>query len=262
MQKKGQKLKRPIQFQKKLALRAFFVLCSFSVISAAYAFYPKISSNVSEFIAKNIDAKLEDIFVTGTKNLTHETLLASLGLEKGDSLVGFKAAEVRESLQALPWVKEAVVERQLPSTLKIAVYEYTPIAKLEKEDALWLIDSDGHLIISIEKNEFKHLPSLRGKNAEGQAASLFGLLMEKEIALGEEVVEARYVGERRWDIAFSSGTWVQLPENNPERALDVLKRFDAKKKVLAMKNSMVDLRLEDRIVLRLPPKKKIKERIL
>ncbi len=262
MQTKEQKLKRPKKFHKKLVKRICVLSLSVLAVVGAYYAYPKVSGDISEFVARSIDAKLEKILVDGTKNLNHEELLTALGLTKGDSLIGFDAAKVRENIHQLSWVRESVVERQLPSTLKVSIYEYTPIARLEKEDSIWLVASDGHEITDIENTEFMHLPLLRGENAAEQAASLFGLLMSKDIKLGTDVVEARYIGDRRWDIAFSAGVWVQLPENNPEQALDILKKLNAKKDILAMKGGVVDLRLEDRIVLRLPPHEKLKERIL
>lgn len=262
MQTKGKKLNRPKKLQKRFILRATLSVLLIALVYGFYIVYPKISDDISEFIAKNIDAKLEKILVTGTKNLPNETLLVSLGLKKGDSLIGFKASEIRAELQKIDWVKEAVVERQLPSTLKVSIYEYSPIARLENDEGLFLVDSDGHEITNIETSKFMHLPLLRGENAAEQAAELFGLLMSKNIKLGTDVVEARYIGNRRWDIAFNSGVWVQLPENSPEKALDILKKLDSKKEVLTMKGGVVDLRLEDRIVLRLPPHKKLKERIL
>ncbi|PPR17664.1 MAG: hypothetical protein CFH43_00671, partial [Proteobacteria bacterium] len=108
----------------------------------------------------------------------------------------------------------------------------------------------------------KHLPLLRGEESAENAAELFGLLMEKEIKLGADVVEARYIGNRRWDIGFASDVWVRLPETGAEKALDVLKQLNQYKNVLAMEGTVIDLRLEDRIVLRLPENKKIEERIL
>lgn len=259
----GKKLKRPVTFQKRLIKPA---LLTFAVLSLGYAsvyFSQKYEYEITEFVAKGINAELDKILVDGVENLDNSQLLEQIGLKKGDSLVGFNAGNVRENIQTLDWVKEAVVERKLPSTIKISIYEYTPIARLDLgEEGLFVVDSEGHQITEIGTDDFKNLPLLKGDEAANNAAELFGILMEKGIKLGEQVVEARFIGERRWDIGFASGVWVQLPENNAEHALDVLKKLDARKNVLAMEGGVVDLRLEDRVVLRLSAQKKIKERIL
>lgn len=263
MSKPRKQLKRPVSFSKKLMKPALLALGVLTVGFTSVHLINKYDYEISEFVAESINAELEKILVDGTTYLDHKDLLSKIGLNKGDTLVGFNAGLVRSSIQELDWVKEAVVERKLPSTVKVSIYEYTPIARLDhEEDGLWVVDSDGHQITEITSNDFKNLPLLQGEQAAENAAELFGILMQRGIKLGEQVVEARYIGERRWDIGFESGVWVQLPENNAEHALDVLIKLDAKKNVLAMEGGVVDLRLEDRVVLRLSTQKKIKERIL
>lgn len=243
-----------------IKLGAFII--ALVAIAGVYGFYQANKYEVKEFIAKKIDATLENVLVSGTEHLTAEELLKTFPLKKGDTLVGFEASSLRDALSELDWVKEAVVERELPSTVKISIYEYKPLARLNDEDGLFVVDNTGHKITSIIDEEFKHLPLLRGENSAENAAELFGLLMEKDIKLGADVVEARYIGNRRWDIGFASDVWVRLPETGSEKALDVLKQLNQYKNVLAMEGTVIDLRLEDRIVLRLPENKKIEERIL
>ncbi|MAI07486.1 MAG: hypothetical protein CMF61_00870 [Magnetococcales bacterium] len=256
------KLNKPLSIQKKWMVKLGLFTLAFGAVVGIYSFYQLNKYEVKEFIAQKIDAKLENVMVSGTEHLTAEELLKTFPLKKGDTLVGFNAAGLRDALSELDWVKEAVVERELPSTVKISIYEYKPLARLNDEDGLFVVDNTGHKITSIVSEEFKHLPLLRGEESAENAAELFGLLMEKEIKLGADVVEARYIGNRRWDIGFASDVWVRLPETGAEKALDVLKQLNQYKNVLAMEGTVIDLRLEDRIVLRLPENKKIEERIL
>lgn len=258
----AKKLKKPLSFQRKGLVKISAVLFAVTAVFAIYGFYKANEYEVREFIAAKIDATLETVLVSGTDNLEAEALLETFPLKKGDTLVGFNAAKLREALQELDWVKEAVVERELPSTVKISIYEYKPIARLNDAEGLFVVDSTGHKITSVNQESYKHLPLLRGEESAENAAELFGLLMEKDIKLGADVVEARFIGERRWDIGFGTDVWVRLPESGAENALDVLKKLNKHKDVLSMAGVVVDLRLDDRIVLRLPKNKKIEERIL
>lgn len=257
-----QKIKKPISFQKKWVWKLSSLGLVLSVGLAGYAFYQQNEPSIKEFIAEKIDAKLENVLVSGTDNITTEELLSVFPLKKGDSLVGFDAAKLRQNLQKVDWVKESVVERELPSTVKISIYEYKPLARLKDENGLFVVDNSGHKITSITKEEFKHLPLLRGKSSAENAAELFGLLMAQNIKLGKDVVEAKFIGNRRWDIGFGSNVWVRLPENNAEQALTTLQKLNNYKPVLEMEGTVVDLRLEDRIILKLPEHKKIEERVL
>jgi len=207
-----------------------------------------VKAEGEEFIARQIGASVERIEVAGRVNTDLKKLNAALGMRKGDSLVGFSVADARTRIEDLDWVSGASVVRELPSTLRVTIEEYKPLAQLELNDSTWVIDRDGTLITS-EVTGFESLPLLRGKGAAGQAAGLFALVREMpELAM--QMTGATFVGERRWDLSFKSGVTVMLPEENPARALRMLKVLDSRRNVLSMDNGAIDFRLPDRIVLR------------
>ena len=59
------------------------------------------------------------------------------------------------------------------------------------------------------------------------------------------------IGERRWNLRLKNGVNVRLPEAGVARALDQLAALDREKNLLARDISLVDLRLPDRVTLRL-----------
>jgi cell division protein FtsQ len=61
------------------------------------------------------------------------------------------------------------------------------------------------------------------------------------------------VGGRRWNLHLDSGIDVALPEQDPESAWHRLAAADRSDKLLARNIEAVDLRLPDRLVVRLPP---------
>ncbi|MBI1364041.1 MAG: FtsQ-type POTRA domain-containing protein [Proteobacteria bacterium] len=211
--------------------------------------WDSVKAEGEEFIARQIGAKVDRIMVTGMVNTNPQAMREALGMKKGDSLVGFSVADARSRIEDLDWVARASVVRELPSTLKVEIEEYKPLARLELNDSTWVIDRDGTLITS-HVDGFDKLPLLQGKGAAAQAAGLFALIGEMP-ELSSRFVGATYVGERRWDLQFSSGVSVMLPEENPGRALRMLKILDSRRGVLAMENGAVDFRLPDRIVLRM-----------
>jgi cell division protein FtsQ len=208
-----------------------------------------VKTEGEELVARQIGAKVDKILVSGAVNTNPQHLAAALGMKRGDSLVGFSVAEARGRLEELDWVASASVVRELPSTLRISIEEYKPLALLELNDSTWIIDREGTLITA-DITGFDTLPLLRGKGAAAQAAGLFSLMAEVP-DLSAQMVSATFVGERRWDLQFESGVSVMLPEENPGRALRMLRILDSRRGVLAMESGAVDFRLPDRIVLRL-----------
>ena len=61
------------------------------------------------------------------------------------------------------------------------------------------------------------------------------------------------VGDRRWNIELDNGIDVALPEKNAESAWHHLAALDRSDKLLARNVQVIDMRLPDRVVLRVPP---------
>jgi cell division protein FtsQ len=62
---------------------------------------------------------------------------------------------------------------------------------------------------------------------------------------------AVFVAERRWNLKLKNGMDVKLPEFEVERALDTLMALDRDKKLLTRDIAAIDLRLSDRVTVRL-----------
>ena len=242
------------------ALKGLFALSALALSwyggHQLYTNWGHVASGVEEFVARHIDAQLQDVMVSGVIYADPEALRDALKLQKGSSLVGFDAQATRQRLQEVTWVKAAAVTRELPSTIRLEITEYTPLARLDVDGDVYVIDRDGVQItkpvLGSETHNFQDLPVLRGLGADKAAASLFYLL-ETAPRLAESVRGGTYIGNRRWDLHFDRGVTAKLPEKTPEIALEYLKRLQDERQILNVEGAMVDLRLEDRIVLRLPP---------
>lgn len=247
-------VRRPLLSSRRVLLLAALVLVGvvgvFMAGRAAVNNWDGIVAGTQEFIAKQIDARVKTVMVSGAVNAEPAHLREALKLNRGDSLVGFDAQSARKRLQELAWVKSAGVVRVLPSTVKVEITEFEPLARLEYQGDVWIIAPDGHMITKDYEN-FENLPVLRGKGARESAAALFELLGAYP-EMAKEVIAGVYVGERRWDIEFTSGAIVKLPEENPRLAMNYLRVLQKERDLLDVAEVMVDLRLPDKIVLRLP----------
>lgn len=202
-------------------------------------------------IARASGASVEHIMITGAYYTDKQTLANTLQLNKGDDLMSFQPAAARKRLEALPWVRLAAVERKLPHTVRIEIYEHKPVARVSTSEQDWVINKDGAFITRASA-KFNHLPQLTGPGAAAQAASLF-LLLQDHPKLLHALKTATFVEERRWDLHFRSGVRVKLPEADAPRALVWLNKLDEKRHVLTLTAGTIDLRLPDRIVMNIPP---------
>lgn len=206
-------------------------------------------------IAKATGAVVQKIEVQGVQFTTREELDAALGLKRGQGLVTYDTTAARKRLEKLPWVAQAQVVRELPDTLKVDVTEKIPLARMEKDGELWVVDDHGAPVVDDVNTRFGYLPVLEGDGAPQQAAALFDLLRPWPNLI-TNLKQATWVGARRWDLQFASGVTVQLPADEkgygPADALTRLAALEEARHVLTLPAGEVDLRLPDRMSLRLP----------
>ncbi len=97
---------------------------------------------------------------------------------------------------------------------------------------------------------FAALPLVVGEGAQVKAQD-FLAMVGRYPALRDTVEAAVLVADRRWNLRLKSGIDVRLPENNVEAALQTLVQLDRDKKLLSRDIAMIDLRLSDRVTVRL-----------
>lgn len=205
--------------------------------------------------AADVGVRLRQVTVEGRERTRTKDILGALDLAQGAPLLAFDPAAARERLESLPWVKEARVERRLPGTVHIRLVERTPIALWQQpgdRDAFVMVDADGALIDD-DIRPFVHLPVIAGPGAPEAASDLFTLLAA-EPALARRVRAAVRVGKRRWDLWVDAigpdGVVVRLPEVGAGAAVARLARLEREKRILGRDLAMIDLRLPDRLVVR------------
>jgi cell division protein FtsQ len=99
-------------------------------------------------------------------------------------------------------------------------------------------------------SRFAKLPTIVGDDrARHGAAQLIGLL-GNEPDLAARVTAAVLVGDRRWNLRIDNAIDVLLPEDDMSGAWAKLADLERTKKLLQRDVQTVDLRLPDRLVLR------------
>jgi len=197
---------------------------------------------------------VQDVLVEGRSETPRADILAALALARGTPLLTVDPEAARLRIEALPWVKNAVVERHLPDTIFVRLTERAPVALWQKDGQLAAIDADGRILTRDDLSRFRELPIVIGDEAPRAAHAILGVLAA-EPDLYRNIEALTFVGSRRWDVRLTGGIQVQLPEFDPGRAWARLAEMDRREQILARDISVVDMRLPDRLVVRLahPP---------
>ena len=191
------------------------------------------------------------LVVNGNRNLDLNVLQARLGPYLGQSLFGFEVDEAREEILNDPWVKSATVRKVYPDTIVVDVIERQAVALWKSNDKVNLISRDGFVIGEAELHQMR-LPQVVG-NGANMAAAEFLSVISRFPNLSERSSAYIRVGGRRWDVLFSNGLRVLLPEDDWKLALSELQNLHDSKQMLERDLVQIDMRLPDRLVLKMEP---------
>ncbi|OSQ30818.1 cell division protein FtsQ/DivIB [Thalassospira sp. MCCC 1A03138] len=195
---------------------------------------------------------VKNIEVRGREKTDPEALLAAIGQKPGTPIVTFDVDAARERIEQLSWVRNAVVERRLPSTLIVSITERQPVALWQTDTGHVVIDADGAQLQNYELGDYLDLPVVVGADAPENASEMLTTL--KSIPrLFDMVSGAQRIGNRRWNIQLSNGMFIRLPEENLDKAWARLDQLDQEHHILSRDVLIVDLRLPDRTFVRLTP---------
>ncbi len=206
------------------------------------------------FVADSADLglRLREIDLDGRRQTPKGELLASLGVHLDQPMMSIDPQALKARLESLGWVRSALVERRLPDRLYIRLTEAEPVALWQHDGAFHLIDRSGQTIDKADAAAFSQLPVLVGDGAPAHCADLLAMLA-REPDLAARVRGAVWVGERRWNLRFDNGVDAKLPADSPEVAWSQLAKLEREQHLLAKDITVIDLRMPDRLVVRLGP---------
>jgi cell division protein FtsQ len=193
---------------------------------------------------------ISEVALTGAHELNREDLLTLAGVTGRSSLLFLDAARTRARLLTNPWIADAAVLKLYPGRLRIEIKERKAFALWQKDGRVALIAADGTVLETYVPRRYAALPQVVGRGAERQAADFLDLL-SRHPAIARMVDASVLVAERRWNLHLTGGVEVLLPEAAPEQALRTLVDLAQSKKLFARDIVAVDLRLSDRVTVRL-----------
>ncbi|BDI60478.1 cell division protein FtsQ/DivIB [Qipengyuania nanhaisediminis] len=222
-------------------------------VIANLAGLPALASAQVAAMASDAGFEVRRVSVTGTDRMDERQVYARALAQRERPMPQVAIEELRAELLDLPWVADARVSIQLPSTLKIDVVERVPHAVLAKPDRLMLIDATGAELEPISREAAEGMLVIAGPGSARQVAALDRLLAAAP-ALAPQVASAEWVGNRRWNLTFKSDQVLALPESEDIAATALVKfaRLDGQNRLIGGTVATFDMRAPPRIYMRVP----------
>ena len=195
--------------------------------------------------------QIDVTWLTPTHYTKTEEILKTIQVHQGDPMDQIPLAQMQKTIEDLPWVRTAIVERYWPDTLKITINEKMPLALWQNSRQYHPLDEQAHVI-----NTTKQLPAdlllVVGPDAPKHLIPLIQDL-EQVPEIYQYVRAAVRVGERRWNLKLfnaEKGLEVLLPETNVLAALQRLDNHNKQEKLIKRKLALIDLRTKDKVILK------------
>lgn len=145
--KKKKKSKKKIKNRKRILKFLLFVL----TIILMYL-----------FVFKTDFFNIRNIKVVGNNKISYEQIVRASMCNKGENIFKISKKKGKESLERLPYVKEANIKRRLPKGLIIEIDERQEAAIIPYIGSYVFIDDEGYILNIVEQIEHVNLPQIFG----------------------------------------------------------------------------------------------------
>ena len=176
--------RRPIEVRRRarwwtgvrIGLRILLGLTALALVVGAAFYVHRFATSATVFAV----ADLESVDVVNAERVTPAAVRERFAEDVGRTVFAVPLGERRLSVEEIPWVEAATVQRVFPNRLRVYVRERTPVAFLRQGQSLWLVDGQGVVLAPPEGASYS-FPVLSGVPETLTAAerrSRLGLFLE------------------------------------------------------------------------------------
>ncbi|GJE43643.1 cell division protein FtsQ/DivIB [Methylobacterium soli] len=234
-----------------MAVSASFAVVAVAgfVTSGRYEAFVAEQGRPLDILARIAGFGVERVTISGISRMYEREVLAAAGIDWRSSVLFLDVNEVRERLIRVPLIASASVRKLYPNEIVINQVEREPAALWQKNGEISVIAADGTVIDTMRDDRYASLPLVVGDDANTKLSEYLGLIAAAG-ALGDRIRAGTYVSGRRWTLKLD-GVDIRLPETGSAEALARLVKLERDARILEKDVIAVDLRMPDRVVVRL-----------
>jgi len=185
--------------------------------AAAFA-TPLLGVRAYDYVMQTGHFHVRDVLVDGNHRLEYDRIKELAQLEPGTHLLTTDLTTMRLRLESHPWVAKATVRKELPDRLIITLTEHMPVAYLEADGHLLLINELGEPFAPLKVGEMFELPIITGldynvwakrsqsdqaRSTMRHAVNLTRLYRSMGLAKRWPIAEVRVENDRRMTLLIS-----------------------------------------------------------
>jgi cell division protein FtsQ len=222
----------------------------------------EVENLILDYVGKE-NFMLDDIVLSGRNRTSADKILETINMKRGDNLLKADVVKIKRDLEDLPWVRDVEIKRSFfPNVLNVKIEEKEVLAIWQLNEKFYPLDVDGYVI------EADYVPKEKVLLVVGpKAAEKFIEFLKNIRKVDEEYIKrikvASYISNRRWNVILDDikeGITIKLPEKKYEDAWKKLVKLEKTKGILKRKLTIIDLRLDDKVIVKLQKEDKSKKK--
>lgn len=198
---------------------------------------------------------VKEIVFIGSRQLDRGELMSLLMVRNGDRLFSISGGELYQRLRKSPWIKDAVIRKELSGRLLINLTEAVPFAILTMENVPYLIDKDGVMLEQIKEGTAFFLPIIRdinpykNRDAYMEAVRLINALNNRNIYLYSGNIEV--TGQRPENLTLKvDNIYIKIGGGDYDKKLERLEIVMNEIEKRNMAIEYIDMRFSNRVIVK------------
>lgn len=219
------------------------------VASGRYDAFTAEHGRPLDILARIAGFGVERVTISGISRMYEREVLSAAGIDWRSSVPFLDLDKARERLLAEPLIASVSVRKIYPNEIVINQVEREPAALWQRNGEIQVIAADGTVIDEMRDERYVNLPLVVGEGANARLPEYLAMI-EAAGPLGARIKAGTFVSGRRWTLKLD-GVDIRLPETGAADALTRLVRIERENRILEKDIIAVDLRMADRVVVRL-----------
>jgi cell division protein FtsQ len=210
-----------------------------------YFFLLIIISSTNNISLKNLEfQKVRNIEVSGLDEIENKLIIDQIKNLNLTNIFFINRAEINNLISSNPLIEKYQIFKSYPSAIKIMVKKTNFIAKINHNNEIFVIGSNGKLI----PNNFQasDLPYIFGK-PEIQEFLQFKKIVDRSKFSFDEIDSLYFFPSKRWDIKLKNNILLKLSNNSTMADLNYAYEFLENN--TTEKFTTIDIRIDNQVIL-------------
>ena len=209
-----------------------------------YFFLLFLVSSINNFHLNSLNLeKIKNINISGLEYKDKQIILNEINKLYLENIFSLNENELKNIFNSNTIIEKYRIFKIYPSTLSINIKKTDFLAKIKKEEKIFLIGSNGKLSNLNLSN--KKLPYIFGKPDIKEFLNFKKIIDDSKISY-HQIENIYYFQSGRWDLEFENNILLKLPKKNIKTSLNNFFEFINYNNFLD--NKIIDMRIENQII--------------